>query len=134
MNRFKFRAWIKEQYEHDNTDIPYRMVYLDTAEDWWVIEGRTGEPMHGEGGTVTDYPYYVMQWTGKKDTAGVDVYEGDIIKYTDYMGENEEICFAPIVWKEKQAQLFPDVIDMFWPLDMVVVGNVYENPELLEEE
>ncbi len=76
----------------------------------------------------------VMHSTGLKDSKGQEIYEGDIVR-----GKFEEKNIqAPIIWcnycyyagyigddtKNKTA--------LGWILDLEVIGNRYENPELLE--
>ena len=162
MRELKFRAWIKEQYEWDtDADIPYRMVYLDTLEDWWVIDGVTGQPMLGEGGKVTDYPWYTMQAIGIKDKDRKDVYQGDIIKVNrtsatalifDRMREHGDDHIYLIIGTSDyldttyrthdEAKYFTGSstygdIKFLVYLElrecMEVVGNIYEDVEFLEE-
>ena len=75
----------------------------------------------------------LMQWTGRCDVNGVEIYEGDIAKtfgLTDNLiGVIEWDCLhysyrlKPFGWKSNE---------LLWGLDFEVIGNIYENPELLK--
>lgn len=75
----------------------------------------------------------LMQYTGLKDRNGVEIYEGDIVKCKIYSRE----YIGKVTYAEMLAVWF--LTDMersdseLWLCDeKEVVGNIYENPELLE--
>jgi len=80
-----------------------------------------------------DYP--VMQYTGLKDKNGKEIYEGDIIKL--YPSDKSGI---QILWDEHIAgfgfgnQTMADHLNFrkLTAINYEVIGNIYENPELLE--
>lgn len=94
----------------------------------------------------------VMQCTGLKDKNGKLIYEGDIVKYaefdwTDFSFKDWETEIAQVVWGNTYDNYYPafdlkdtdfDGTNAFaylfnegWTIE--VIGNVYQNPELLED-
>lgn len=75
----------------------------------------------------------VVQYTGLKDKNGKEIYEGDVIKEKVAEGEN---LYVETIYKDgcfmgKEYRYDPE-----YPIsDFIlgeVIGNIYENPELLE--
>lgn len=89
----------------------------------------------------------LMQSTGLKDKNGTEIFEGDIIDTTDYEGGLSSVG-NPFVKIERDKYGFvvtgdfPDspitikefeVGRKFAGVEVIIAGNIYENPELVEE-
>lgn len=63
----------------------------------------------------------VMQYTGLKDKSGKELYDGDI--YSQW----SEVCkcdFEQVIYEKMNCLIFEG--------DFEIIGNIYENPELLK--
>ncbi|MDS2686888.1 YopX family protein [Streptococcus pneumoniae] len=121
----KFRAWDKARNEMN-----YRVMVgnCDTDDENWTcpiiwIEERQNW-LHFD-----DYDS-IMQSTGLKDKNGQEIFEGDIVKCNGLLGTIESfkamwICSFVKYNNYQKVGFFAQEIE--------VVGNIYENPELLED-
>ena len=80
-----------------------------------------------------------MQYTGLKDKNGKEIYKDDLVTALFY--EEKEPFLYHIVWNPKRGGFVLQKMDQEfggYPLDMhglhdiEIIGNIYENPELLE--
>jgi hypothetical protein len=106
MREIKFRGWSNEEkkYYYDNIGgtIKNKEIFI---------------------GSVGYFNGIIQQFTGLKDSKGIEVYEGDIIQY---FVKGEVFGRFVVKWNDEG----------FWDYGInlsksKVIGNIYENPELL---
>ena len=110
MNReIKFRAWF------DN-----KMFYEGWNEDFFVTKEL-----------IFRYEKDIMQFTGLKDKNGKEIYEGDIMSngYDTFNIEFFDAKFHATFMPESKEDKVKQGYDYFNTME--VIGNIYENPELL---
>ena len=88
----------------------------EMLKDWLVLKDTGGGVFPV---TLTRKAGVVMQFTGLKDKNGKDVYEADIIKRFEEDDKPELV-----IWGDFNCRAWNDK-------DIEVIGNIYENPELL---
>lgn len=89
-----------------------------------------------------NYPekYEVMQFAGFKDKNGIEIYEGDIVNWSSWKIGFKHIDGTEVKLKPKEVEFTQGCFrlkdDNCWNLsiweNIEVIGNIYENPELLE--
>ncbi len=124
MREIKFRAWDTSKKE------------MITEHLSWGLELNSGFNNPASS-------WELMQYTGLKDNNGKEIYEGDIIKYCPFTDwRYGKRCWSKplkVIWFEprcsfvRQKPLSGSVESIWEESGKEVIGNIYENPELLEE-
>lgn len=150
MREIKFRAWDKEDG---------KMFFPETDNNsdtfWCGFDGKRG--LRAVDPYEEEYP--LMQFTGLTDKNGKEIYEGDVVvlPYIDPMGtlhtdtpngkakigfENGQFVLyrteaeALVDWcKKTQGEYvsnYGNLTDVSNVTILEIIGNIYENPELLQ--
>ena len=114
----KFRAWHKELED---------MTFSESEKHFWY--------------KLKEYPnmYVLMQFTGLKDKNGKEIYEGDIVSYNDEFHDSIEERYKIIYDNETATYCLESSEDPEYDANLTlrpieVIGNIYENPGLLNKE
>lgn len=130
-DRFKFRVWYKDLYSPEPKP---KMIYgAERTYDCFCGDDEQ-IPASSFGVIIDDEEFIPMQCTGLKDKNGKLLYDGDIIRhhydYAKVEWNYHHACFM-LVFNDGDNREFGE-IDMDSKL-FEIVGNIHENPELLEQ-
>ena len=127
----KFRAYdggsLNRMYQPDE-------VMVGNGDIWIIDEDSVA------GEWIVNNDIHLMQSTGLLDKNGKEIFEGDILAFET----NDEVINVKIFWDEKHAlfmfrsekyneeEPLAELVEAnTYPFE--IIGNIYENPELLED-
>jgi uncharacterized phage protein (TIGR01671 family) len=134
MNRqLKFRIWDKQNK---------KWIYEWDASHKRLAISLVGLVYHGGYDDVLpENDYVIQQYTGLKDSKGVEIYEGDLIQYnqnSNYDGMNFEVIWSDAsfgwVLKSKTGDYLTNQITPNGPRYnfLEIISNVCKTPELIK--
>jgi uncharacterized phage protein (TIGR01671 family) len=126
MSRYiKFRAWDGKH------------IYLPDSNFFYIT--NSGDALRAIDSTAMPW-MTLMQYTGLKDKNGAEIYEGDICKFLN--PDSDDVEVSPIIFSRGQfttnwsSQGLGRLFSIYHNDDgnggVEVIGNIYENPELLK--
>lgn len=128
MREIKFRCWCDNQMQKvSSIDFQHKKIKLFASD------------------TIDSHEGVLMQYTGLKDKNGKEIYEGDIIDiHQTVNGENVFIIeitntglVIPSYRFNRNIKYQYNVRELLevneYEKEIEVIGNIYENPELLKE-
>ena len=140
MRQIRFRVWDNENKEY------FKPIYK-------AYKGELLDLSVGLGGDVirrtleycaehvSKFPnrYLLEQFTGLRDKNNVDIYEGDIVTYSNRIGKIDwhyfqaafDLTFVKVIEGEPYIELKDPIPVPSWRFKLEVIGNIHENKELL---
>lgn len=133
MREIKFRAWDKEikfmldwgygnlisfdGIPYEEAEVKYNTPHIEISKNENLIP---------------------MQYTGLKDKAGKEIYEGDILKFIDdeTIPDKPTECITNVFWWNEMSRF--DLKNTYMKFNFTnneyfeIIGNIYENSELLK--
>ena len=135
MREIKFRVWDKEK----------KRMLQGLSNLVIMLDGHLNWDFGGELKWISDLEncYELMQFTGLKDKNGKEIYEGDIVKYNVWTNSHKnkeekviivDYCLRHAGWKPMiyDTRVEDDEYYNYEIEDIEVIGNMFDNPELLK--
>lgn len=139
MREIKFKIWDKTRNKMLTSNCG---AFLLTQEGNAVFHQNGNNPLEA---LIEQIDYEVLMYTGLKDKNGTEIYEGDIIRTHENRiqkviwhnnGFKLEYKFkrsyrGESYWETRKDIELSETNNKRWGIK--VIGNIYENPELLKE-
>lgn len=119
-------------------EIKFRALLNDGDKKWWEYYTTFTQPawldLQDVEITVKD-----LQYTNLKDKNGKEIYEGDIVKYSDF--EFKGFAIHKVMWYKREYVLSQEGLGKLdkgeWMKEWFehrteIIGNIYENKEMIK--
>lgn len=128
----KFRAWYVLAEEMIDEILMISFVRKEIIGKF--SDGSTSVPLKFEDERNGE-DVILMQSTGLKDKNGKEIFEGDILKSNKYITSvfYERGAYCVKFCRTTNTTVTMNVISFIEKYKTKVIGNIYENPELLED-
>jgi len=146
MREIKFRAMTKYQMFPHLEKMVYGTGILEDGVNTWLISNTPNKAIHFGQIKEIIHPETVGQYTGLKDYNGKDICEGDIV-IRSCVRDNGIQNYGKIHFGKTRFKISWEYngvfsssftinfrLSAFEEKDLEIVGNIYENPELLKGE
>lgn len=120
MENLKFRVWDTLEERFITHDKGYQGHYVLS------LNGKFNNLQNGSGGKEC----IVQQYTSLQDKNGKEIYEGDILHVGNASGWNSLVYFENGSFRLNTWELYLFIKDGTL---IEIIGNIFENPELLEK-
>jgi uncharacterized phage protein (TIGR01671 family) len=138
MREIKFRAWCNG--DSFNRKGMYTGFSFDN-----IYSGYDEAATNCEDGKCIQEPKWdnliLMQYTGLKDKNGKEIYESDVLEYTECDEGGEWNNHKVVAWENGEYYVyswgdkhcyFKSLYNFYEEIGAKVIGNIYENKELLK--
>ena len=130
MRDIKFRAWVKDTHGE-----PYMVTQGESDVE---TLGSFAHHYMWQDEAIRDGDITFMQYTGLKDKDGAEIYEGDIVSvaHQKYLSTGDERFYKNgynnrvVKWRVTSHHNGWNIYDAP-QTQFEVIGNIYENPELI---
>lgn len=127
MRPIKFRAYLKNEKK-----------IIDVKSIDWDENGNLISINYPEGKDYFGYEnddIILMQYTGVRDKNGEEIYEGDIVEWLSAKFEIKWLLSSFCICNRKIGNLALEIGVNQCGIQnrLIVIGNIYKNPELLEK-
>jgi uncharacterized phage protein (TIGR01671 family) len=138
MREIKFRGkridngqWVEGYYF--KTPLTDEATGSKPEDGWYFLTGGERDCISKNNCVYEVNPKTIGQYTGLKDKNSIEIYEGDIIEtevrnkhWRDYHSKYQIDYYNGAFYVSEEL-----LIDLFEHYNVTVIGNIYDNPELI---
>lgn len=140
-NRLKFRVWYKDEkrYRPQNEEGGLFVLSGDGSLWFHYYDPSISSPEYGNIQRCCKSRFVIEQSTGLRDKNGDLIYEGDILKTVrnsfldEFKTELKAVVYGELSARWKLGERSCIALNRETAEESEIVGNVHENPELLED-